>query len=389
MIHPDDVAAWIAQVRQQPEAAPGIIEALAARLLALDRQNEALRDELLRLRGQQDTADEGRTATLTRRVQVLERQLAQSVQPEGGAARSLLALTLDGRGARLPLPSADDWGKRGELVASHLRPRYLLPVSDEDQLLLFNDKGRALRLNVADVELGDAPARYLSLLPGLELDLDESISAVASVPLAFTAGGAYSQLTLVTRKGYARSFRRAEVESMLERNLPLHSSPVEGDYPALVLFGDGKSELFIVSRQGQGVRFPERVVGIQPEPAINLERGDVVAGAVVVKSEAAGKRSGETVALISAHGVAARRQMNGFSAHPNAGIRGKVVTRINDLVAVALVEQEDLLWLLTSAGQLLALPAARLPSGPGASSGKAVVKLGKEERLVALAVSKS
>jgi DNA gyrase/topoisomerase IV subunit A len=380
MIHPDDVAAWIAQVRQQPEAAPGIIEALAARLLALDRQNETLRDELLRLRRDQEPAavtDSARAATLAARVQTLERQLAQGVQPD--ALRSLLALTLDGRGARLPLPDAQ-W-ERGELAARHLRPRYLLSISDEEQLLLFNDKGRALRLPARDIDLDDAPVRYLSLLPGLLLDLDESISAVAS--LAPSASTTFSQLTLVSRKGYARSFRPAEVDSMLKRNLPLHSSPVEGDYPAFVALGDGKSELLIVSRGGKGVRFPERVVGIQPTLAIKLERGDVVAGALVVR-----KDSDETVALVGAGGMAVRRQLSGFGAHPNAGIKGKIVTRIADLAAVALVDEEDVLWLLTNWGQLLAVPAQSLPSGPGASSGKAVVKLGEEERLVALAVGR-
>jgi DNA gyrase/topoisomerase IV subunit A len=381
MIHPDDVAAWIAQVRQQPEAAPGLIEALAARLVALDRQNEALRDELLRLRRNQESATEkGRTATLARRVQALERQLAQSGQPTQ-ALRSLLLLTLDGRGVRLPWPDAEK--ERDELTSAHLRPRYLLPVSEGDQLLLFSDKGRVFRLNAASVEQDDAPARYLSLVPDLTLDLDESVSAVVSIAPAL----AYNQMTLVTRKGYARSFRRAEVDSLLERNLPLHSSPVEGDYVAFVLVSDGQNELFIVSRQGKGVRFPERVVGVQPTPAIKLERGDVVAGAVVVEKEKPRKRSEEVVALVGANGVAARRQLAGFSAHPNAGIRGKIVSRIAGLVAVALVKEEDVLWLLTSAGKLLALPAGRLPSGPGASGGKAVVKLGKDERVVGLVVS--
>jgi DNA gyrase/topoisomerase IV subunit A len=375
MIHPDDVAAWIAQVRQQPEAAPGLIEALAARLVALDRQNEALRDELLRLRQNRETPTEkGRTATLARRVQALERQLAQSGQP-AQTPRSLLLLTLDGRGARLPWP--DTAKERDELASPHLRPRYLLPVYEGDQLLLFSDKGRAFRLDAASVEQDDAPARYLSLLPDLTLDLDESVSAVVSIAPAL----AYHQMTLVTRKGYARSFRRAEVDSLLERNLPLHSSPVEGDYVALVLVSDGRNELFIVSRQGKGVRFPERVVGVQPAPAIKLERGDVVAGALVVE-----KDSEEVVALVGANGVAARRQLAGFSAHPNAGIRGKIVCRIDGLVAAARVQEEDVLWLLTSAGKLLVLPAGELPSGPGASGGKAVLELGKDERVVGLVV---
>ena len=96
MIYSDDVAAWIAQVRQHPEAAPGIIEALAARLLELDQQNEALRDELVRLsRSQEPTTDEGRVAALTRRVQTLERQLeGEGLSHSERVPRSLLILTV-------------------------------------------------------------------------------------------------------------------------------------------------------------------------------------------------------------------------------------------------------------------------------------------------------
>ena len=372
MIHPDDVAAWLAQVRQRPEAAPGIIQALAARLIELDTQNEALRDELVRLsRSREPASDEARVAALARRVQTLERQLGQTE----AAARALLVLTLDGRGARLPLPSAQAWQGRDDhsLVASHLRSRHLLIAGEGDELLLFTDKGRAIRVNVADVGAAEAPVGYLSLLADVTLDLDEVLSAIISLP------GTFNQLALVTRKGYARSFRRAEVDSLLERNLPLHSSPIEGDYPAYVLLGDGKGELLIATRMGRGVRFPERAVGVQSSQAIKLDRGDVVAGAAVVGD-------GTTVVLVGADGAAARREMAGFGAHPTAGNRGKILTRIGNLVAVAPVNWDNTLWLLTSSGELKAVAATKVPSGPGASSGKQMVRLG-EDRLVALTVA--
>lgn len=378
MIYSDDVAAWIAQVRQHPEAAPGIIEALAARLVELDQQNEVLRDELVRLsRSQESATDEGRVAALTRRVQTLERQLERdgSSQPER-VAHSLLILTLDGRGVRLTLPDPKVWQERDdpELVAGHLRTRHLTVASDADELLLFTDKGRAVRVNVADIVPAETPVNYCSLLPGLVLDLDESVSVVIPFPPLF------DRLTLVTRKGYARSFRRAEVDSLLERKLPLHSSPIEGDYPAFVLFSDGSSELLIASRLGKGVRFPERAVGVQSQPAIKLDRGDVVVGAAVVNDES-------TVALVGMNGIIARRELAGFGAHSTAGNRGKLLSRMGEVVAVEPVGVDDVLWLLTASGQLHAIPASRVPSGPGASSGKAMIRLGKD-RLVALAVSK-
>jgi hypothetical protein len=104
-----------------------------------------------------------------------------------------------------------------------------------------------------------------------------------------------------------------------------------------------------------------------------------VIGAAVVDDET-------VVTLVGAGGMAARREMEGFTAHSTAGNPGKIVTRIENLVAVTPVNQDDVLWLLTATGQLLTVPAAKVPSGPGASRGKAMVKL-DEDRLIASAVS--
>jgi DNA gyrase/topoisomerase IV subunit A len=378
LIHPDDVAAWIAQVRQNPDAAPGIIEALAARLLELDEQNEALRDELLLMRRNLETnTAEGRVDALTRRVQTLERQLTAGAQAgPGKTVRSLLVFTLDGRGACLVLPDAEVWRGRDDmtLVADHLRPRHLLVTGDGAELLMLSDKGRAIQLPVAGLTPSDVPAHYLSLIPGLTLDLDESISAI--IPLAAT----YDRLTLVTRKGYARSFRRTEVDSLLERRLSLHSSPLAEDYPACAMLSDGKSELLIVTRLGKGVRLPEGVVGVQSRLVVKLERGDVVAGAAVVDE-------GTTVALVAADGVVARREMGGFAVQSMVGSRGRIVARFGNLIGVAPVVPEDVLWLLTDTGRLYAIPAEKVPCGPGASGGKPMLKL-KEDRVVALGVGK-
>jgi DNA gyrase/topoisomerase IV subunit A len=373
MIHPDDVTAWIAQVRQHPEAAPEIIEALAERLIELDRQNEALRDQLVRLSRSKDASGEPRVAVLMRRVRALERQLESGApgQPET-VARSLLVLTLDGRGARMPLPNAESWQRRDDpsLVAKHLRPQHLLVAADEDDLLLFSSKGRAMRVSVNDIEATEAPFNYLSLVPGLSLDLDESVRV--AIPLLWD----FEQLTLVSRKGYVRSFRRAEVESFLERKLPLHSSPVVGDYPAFAMLGDGKQDIVIATRTGKGVRFPERAVGVQAKPGINLDRGDVVIGAATVSDEV-------DLAVVSADGTGARRQMSGFSAHPNAGNRGKMFMRIDELATLAPVSDKDMLWLLTADGHLHAAVAARLPLGPGASSGRSILRLDEDRVLAA------
>jgi hypothetical protein len=91
------------------------------------------------------------------------------------------------------------------------------------------------------------------------------------------------------------------------------------------------------------------------------------------------------VVLVGEDGTAARREMAGFGAHPNAGNRGKVLGRFNTLVAAVCAGKGGELWLLTAAGKLLSVPVKWIPSGPGPSKGKTVVNLGRD-RLVALAV---
>ncbi len=377
MLQPDDVAAWIAQVRQNPEAAPDIVKALAARLVELDQQNESLRDQLVRLRRQQTAPPDSQ-----RTIQDLKRQLEQALAArpsdtlDEATARSLLLFTLDGRGGRLPLPSLADWQERDDpsLVAGHLRPRRLLVAGESDRLLVVSDKGRVARLAVSEIDSVEPPAGYLSLVANLSLDLDESISVV----LRLAGAARFGRLTLITRKGYARSFTQTELESLLERNLPLYSSPIEGDSVALVLLSEGHKELLVASRSGKGVRFPERVVGVKAEPAIRLDRGDYVVGAAVVDDET-------TVLALTADGVAARRQMGGFAAHATAGNKGKTLIRSPGLMALAPVAPADTLWLLTADGRLLSLPASRVPAGPGAARGIQVAS--DDDTLVAMTVA--
>jgi DNA gyrase/topoisomerase IV subunit A len=378
MIHPDDVAAWIAQVRQHPEAAPEIIQALAERLLELDAQNEALRDEVIRLGHGSAARDDESVATLTQRVQALERQLERGgLGPPEEVPLALVVSTLDGRGARLSLPDGQvGQGRSGlDFAASHLRPRHLLIAPEEGVLLLLTNKGRAVRIQISDVDSAEPPISYLSLLPDLRLDLDESVTAICPLTDSF------DRMTLITRKGYARSFRRAEVESFLERKLALHSSPVAGDYPAFAVLSDGVGELVIATRMGKGVRFPENAVGVQSKPGINLDRGDVVAGAAVVSDDT-------TLVIVGDAGEAARREMGGFAGHATAGNRGKILTRIEDVAAVAAVNSGDRLWLVTATGRLHSVRATHVPSGPGISRGKRMLSLEEEDRLVALAVGK-
>ncbi len=103
----------------------------------------------------------------------------------------------------------------------------------------------------------------------------------------------------------------------------------------------------------------------------------MIIGAAVVSDEA-------TLLLMGGDGVAARREVVGFGAHSTAGNRGKILTRIENIAAVAAVDPDDEVWLLTAGGRMELIQAGRVPAGPGASSGKRMLNLG-EDRVVAMA----
>ena len=146
MIRKSDVQWWVLEAQKHPESAATIVEQLAERLIELDRENERLRDQLIRLqRRAPATANRAEVTTLQRRVKELQSRLgsASSTEP------ALIFLSERLQSARLPLSQVRQMADQGRPVLNQqalLAFKCLLLASPHQELLLLTNQGRGFRL---------------------------------------------------------------------------------------------------------------------------------------------------------------------------------------------------------------------------------------------------
>jgi len=244
-----------------------------------------------------------------------------------------------------------------------------LTVADEEQeLLLFSSGGRAFRLPAH--ELTAAPVR------GRGEPLARSVGPLAPgerVMFALPdAGGTY--LALLSRDGYVRVISRP----YLRLGTPLYDVGTFGP-PTSACWTTGKGELFVATRTGRAIRFPERGLPVNGGPGIRLTEGDVAVAVVPVGPE-------DGVFLLGADGLGAIRLMSGFGANKAPGGGGKIALKTGDLVGAVAVGEDDDLFVLSRLSKLIRFVAEEVPAKEGVVQGVRCITL-RADAAVAVAAS--
>ena len=244
-----------------------------------------------------------------------------------------------------------------------------LVVADEDQeLLLFTTAARALCLPVREV--ATAPVR------GRGASWDERVGPLAPgerVALALPDdGGTY--LALLSRDGYVRVISRP----YLRPGTPLYDVETFGP-PVGACWTTGKGELFVATRAGRGIRFPERGLPVSGGLGIRLAEDDGAVALVPV-----GPQSG--VFMLGADGLGTVRLMSGFSANKAPGGGGKIALKTDHLVGAVAVGEDDDLFVLSRLSKLIRFAADEVPDKKGVVQGVRCMAL-RADVVVAVAAS--
>jgi len=363
LIRKSDIQWWLLEANKHPESVPTIIEELARRLVELDAENEKLRNENLKLRRRSARATTSKEVeTLQHRVQTLTGLLER----QGTQGATLVLMGEGTAAARLALSSALDLAQHHgqalhQQAALQLRSALLLQPGDD--LLVLTTRGRGFWLQGADLptlpEDGNWPD---AAIPSLEAG--EQVAAAASVrdrPRFWT---------VVTRRGYVQRFVRVAFEQKLAQGDQLVQSPLRHDEPAVIVDGD-RSELLLVSRWGQALRFSQRIIEPQGSVAIDLESGDDVAAALALPSDC-------DIVLATASGGALRRNTAAVSPRSKLSAPGRPLIQAHDVMAVFPYNPHSQLLYLTSTGKLAAASLSGLLQQDRASRGTGVCDLARD-----------
>jgi DNA gyrase subunit A len=249
-------------------------------------------------------------------------------------------------------------------------------------LLFFTGRGKVYRVKVHDVPEASRTARgtYAANLPGVAITGEEKVQAV--IDLKEYAEGRY--LLFATRKGMVKKTPLPEYDSPRTGLAAINLRA--GDELIDVRLTDGKDDVFLVSRNGQTIRFRESLVrpmGRQTAGVIGMrlaDDDDVIA--LGVASE------GEEMISVTQQGYGKRTTLKDYplKGRGGRGVIGHTLTnRTGELAGAFIGTKDQDMFVISSSGIVIRVAAGDIRRVGRASQGVRTMRVEEGAHVAALA----
>ena len=244
-------------------------------------------------------------------------------------------------------------------------------------LLLFTDRGRAYRATVHEL-----PKERLTAAQNL-FQFGDGEKLVAIVDARLTE--AHPNIVFVTASGGVKRTSLAEFAEASGRKDGIVAMKLAADDRIVSVFpGWDDYELFLVTANGQGIRFAEEEVRPVGRSAgairgIKLKAGDKVIGGCAVAHE-------EIVVIATTEGYAKRTPVDDFpvQARGGSGVKAAKVDKARGPIAAVAPAAEEIAFLTTDGAFAMAGQSVRAAARDGGGS-KVTGVTGELQRIVAVA----
>jgi DNA gyrase subunit A len=266
---------------------------------------------------------------------------------------------------------------RDEDVVNHL-----FVASTHSFLLVFSDRGRAYWLKVHEIPDVGADHKGKSVANLVQMAEGEKIAALVAVQ----EFDDQHFIVMGTRKG-----------TIKKTELSAYSNPRAGGIIAMgieeddaviaVQMSDGQSEVFIGTRDGKAIRFPEGDVRAMGRTAygvrgIQLRDTDEVVAMQVAKP-------GGTLLTVTEKGYAKKTELEEYRVTGRGGLGVKnveVTDKNGHVVGIAQVHDNEELLVITEQGKILRTPANEIRTIGRATQGVRLMDLEGEDTIVSVAL---
>jgi DNA gyrase subunit A len=277
-------------------------------------------------------------------------------------------------------------GRRGMATREEDVIEHVVNASTHDFLLFFTNKGRVFRLKTYEVPATSLNAKGVAIVNLLQLQPEETVSAVINVSKTGNDGDA--NLIMCTVRGVVKKtpfeqYKNVRTTGLIAINLD------EGDELKWIRMTTGDNEVVISTSQGQAIRFHERDArpmgrvsrGVR---GIRLRADDRVIGMDVVDEHS-------SIFVISRYGYGKRTKVAQFTPHARGGvgIRSAVVnSKTGELVGVNTLSDNDEqeVIIISQNGQTIRLGLKDIPALGRATQGVRIMRMNDGDQVVSLAL---
>ena len=257
----------------------------------------------------------------------------------------------------------------------------LFMTSTHNYIMFFTNKGRVYRLKGYEIPESSRTARGVNIINLLQLQPEEKITAI--IPLS--EDGKQHYLVMATRNGIVKKTGFDEYKNVRKNGLAAISLR-EGDELIEVKQTDENEDIFLVSREGQCIRFKlqdVRETGRVSMGVIGMNLGDTdeVVG-MQIHSE------GDDLLIVSEKGMGKRTSMSEFSVQ-NRGGKGvkcyKITEKTGNVVGVKAVNDDNEVMMITTEGIIIRISCSDISILGRITSGVKLMNLDEKVSVASIA----
>ncbi|MGE3176052.1 MAG: DNA gyrase subunit A [Vicinamibacterales bacterium] len=266
---------------------------------------------------------------------------------------------------------------REEDVVNHL-----FVASTHAYVMIFSDRGRAYWLKVHEIPDVGADGRGKSIANLVQMEEGEKIASMLAVREFDDA----HHIVMGTRRGTIKktelsAFSNPRAGGIIAMGID------DGDGVIAVQLSDGDSEIFMGTRGGMAIRFPEGDVRPMGRTAygvrgISLRDTDEVVAMEVVKP-------GGTLLTVTSLGYGKRTPLDEYRVQSRGGLGLKnleVTDKNGQVIDIAQVSDDKELLLITEQGKILRTPTDQIRTIGRATQGVRLMDLDDGDKVVSVAL---
>jgi len=257
----------------------------------------------------------------------------------------------------------------------------LFIASTHDYILFFTDAGKVHWMKVHEVPQAGRLTRGKAIVNLLNLGPQEKVTTI--LPLKDFAKGKF--ITFVTKRGV---IKKTALEAYSNPRaggiIAIHLD--EGDELISTKLTDGQHHLFIGTKMGKAIHFPETQIRELGRTARGIRGIKISKGDEVVRMEVVSPHT--QILTVTANGYGKRTQASQYRMQNRGGsgiFTVKRTQKTGDVVGIMTVADDDELMLITNKGKIIRLRTVDLPTQGRTTQGVRLITLDEGERVVAVA----
>jgi DNA gyrase subunit A len=252
-------------------------------------------------------------------------------------------------------------------------------ANTHDSLLVFTNRGRVFQVKVHEIPDAGRTAKGLPIVNILAMQPDETVATM--LPIHDYSEAQY--LFFTTRLGQVKRTALKLFQSVRSTGM-IAIGLEQGDELAWVRLTSGKDEIVLVTEKGQAIRFAETDARSMGRPAAGVIGIRLAKGDRVIASEAV--RDDHDLLVVGTRGLGKRTPMSQFS-RINRGGKGvtamKLTERTGEIVQAAMVNGDETVVMLSTAGQLIRIPCSQINRSGRATQGVTLMRMSGANETVA------